>query len=71
MMKNLLTSITTGAALIKKGKFTMKFTKKSQIVKSWVSLINGDIYTLEDAPKLLNLRDVVAEVLAEQKDKEE
>ena len=43
----------------------MKFTKNHQIVKSWVALVVGGIYTYDQVPKLFNLRDVVAEVLAE------
>lgn len=64
-MKNLLSALFLGTALIKKGIFTMKFTKKHQIVKSWVALVVGGIYTYDQVPKLFNLRDVVAEVLAE------
>ncbi|MCW6655092.1 hypothetical protein NHG26_06540 [Aerococcaceae bacterium NML201296] len=44
----------------------MKFTKKHRIVRSWVSLINGGVYTMADVPKLFNLREVVKEVLGEQ-----
>ncbi|HFU4358648.1 TPA: hypothetical protein ACGO9M_000450 [Streptococcus suis] len=43
----------------------MKFTKNMQIVKSWVALVVGGIYTYDQVPKLFNLREVVAEVLAE------
>lgn len=65
-MKQLLSSMLTGAALIKKGKFTMKFTKKSIIVKSWVAMVAGGLYSFDDVPKLFNLRTVVSQVLAEQ-----
>lgn len=67
MLKNLVTSVVTGAALLKKGKimkkFTYTFTKKSQIVKSWVSLIVAGEYTFDDVPALFNLRKVVKSVL--------
>lgn len=43
----------------------MKFTKKHQIVKSWVALVLAGTYTYEQVPKLFNLREVVAEVLTE------
>lgn len=64
-MKNLLSNFIIGTALLTKGTFTMKFTKNMQIVKSWVALVVGGIYTYEQVPKLFNLREVVAEVLAE------
>ncbi|CQR23756.1 hypothetical protein BN1356_02301 [Streptococcus varani] len=65
-MKDLLSNLVLGTALIKKGNFTMKFTKKHQIVKSWVALVVAGTYTVEQVPKLFNLRDVVIEVLSEQ-----
>ena len=65
-MKNLLTNILLGTAIIKKGIFTMKFTKNHQIVKSWVALVLAGTYTVDQVPKLFNLRDVVVEVLSEQ-----
>lgn len=52
--------------LIKKGIFTMKFTKNHQIVKSLVSLVLAGTYTVDQVPKLFNLREVVIEVLSEQ-----
>ena len=52
--------------LIKKGTFTMKFTKKHQIVKSWVALVVAGTYTVDQVPQLFNLREVVVEVLSEQ-----
>lgn len=70
-MKQLMASVLTGVKLIRKGKFTMKFTKKSIIVKSWVSLIVGGIYQLEDVPRLFNLQEAVAAVIAEQTGEEE
>lgn len=65
-MKNLLNNIFLAAALTKKGQFTMKFTKNTRIVQSWVALVNAGTYTLDQVPNLFNLRKVVAEVLAEQ-----
>ncbi|MGT2911386.1 hypothetical protein ACVR1I_06680 [Streptococcus cameli] len=65
-MKNLLSSLIMATTLIKKGNFTMKFTKKHQIVKSWVALVVAGTYTVDQVPKLFNLRDVVIEVLSEQ-----
>lgn len=65
-MKNLLSNLILGAALIKKGTFTMTFTKKHQIVKSWVALVVAGTYTVDQVPRLFNLRDVVIEVLSEQ-----
>lgn len=64
-MKNLLSNLILGTALIKKGNFTMKFTKKHQIVKSWVALVVAGTYTVEDVPKLFNLREAVQSVLDE------
>ncbi|CYY63346.1 hypothetical protein [Streptococcus suis] len=65
-MKNLLSNLILGTALIKKGTFTMKFTKKHQIVKSWVALVVAGTYAVDQVPKLFNLREVVVEVLSEQ-----
>ena len=65
-MKNLLSSLILGTSLIMKGKFTMKFTKNHQIVKSWVALVVAGTYTVDQVPKLFNLREVVIEVLSEQ-----
>ncbi|MCW6666942.1 hypothetical protein NHG34_05195 [Aerococcaceae bacterium NML190938] len=48
----------------------MKFTKKHRIVRSWASLINGGVYTMDDVPKLFNLREVVEAVLTEQADEQ-
>lgn len=70
MKPSLLGSLVVGTALVLKGVFTMKFTKKHQIVKSWVSLVNAGVYQLEDVPRLFNLREVVAEVLNEQNTEE-
>lgn len=47
------------------------FTKNSVIVKSWVALILAGTYTIDDAPNISNLREVVQEVLDEQEDGEE
>lgn len=65
-MKTLLSALLLGTALIKKGIFTMKFTKNHQIVKSWVALVLAGTYTVDQVPKLFNLREVVIEVLSEQ-----
>ena len=65
-MKNLLSNLILGTTLIEKGTFTMKFTKKHQIVKSWVALVVAGTYTVDQVPKLFNLREVVVEVLSEQ-----
>lgn len=43
----------------------MTFTRNSQLVKIWVSLVLSGVYTKEQVPRLFNLRDVVLEVLAE------
>ena len=65
-MKNMISNILLGTALIKKGIFAMKFTKNNQIVKSWVALVLAGTYTVDQVPKLFNLREVVIEVLSEQ-----
>jgi len=52
--------------IVKKGIFTMKFTKTHQIVKSWVALVLVGTYTEDQVPKLFNLREVVIEVLSVQ-----
>lgn len=63
----LMSSFITGIALKKKGKLDMKkgfrFTKNSEIVKSWVSLIVAGTYEYKDVPRLFNLRSVVQSVL--------
>ena len=41
------------------------FNKDSGLVKTWVNLIRQGTYTLEQVPALSNLKEVVAEVLAE------
>ena len=43
----------------------MVFTRNSQLVKIWVSLVLSNVYTKEQVPRLFNLKDVVLEVLAE------
>ena len=42
------------------------FNKESGLVKTWVTLIKNELYTADDVPKLSNLREVVAAVLAEE-----
>lgn len=41
------------------------FNKDSQIVKSYVLLIQNNEKTIEDVPNFSNLREVVADVLAQ------
>ena len=41
----------------------MVFTKDSALVKVWVSLVLSWTYTLDEVPKLFNLKEVVAEVI--------
>lgn len=43
----------------------MKFTKESQLVKIWVSLVLAGAYTKEQVPRLFNLKEVTLEVLTE------
>jgi len=41
----------------------MTFTKDSQLVKIWVSLVKNGTYTRDQVPKLYNLQEVVFQVL--------
>lgn len=41
----------------------MTFTKDSALVKTWVSLVLSGVFTVEQVPKLFNLRDVVSEIV--------
>lgn len=41
----------------------MFFNKESGLVAVWVSLIKNGTYTLDQVPKLRNLKEVVTEVL--------
>ena len=41
----------------------MTFTKNSGLVMVWVSLVLNGTYTLDNVPKLYNLKDVVTEVV--------
>lgn len=43
----------------------MVFTRESAMVKVWVSLVLAGTYTLEQVPKLSNMKDVVTEVVNE------
>lgn len=43
----------------------MKFTRKSALVKTWVSLVMMGMYTVDDVPNLFNLKSVVQEVITE------
>lgn len=60
---SLLNSIHTVYKNARKGVFTMKFTKKNPIVKSWVSLVLAGTYTIEEVPEIFNLREVVKSVI--------
>lgn len=46
----------------------MMFTKDSAIVKAWVRMVQGEIYGRESIPNLSNLRDVVIDVLDNNKE---
>lgn len=41
----------------------MTYTKDSGLVKVWVSLVMAGLYTVDQVPKLFNLKEVVAEVV--------
>lgn len=43
----------------------MKFTKKSALVKTWVSLVLMGVYTVEEVPNIFNLRTIVQEIVNE------
>ena len=43
----------------------MVLTKNSGLVKVWVSLVLGGVYTLEQVPALFNLKEVVSEIVNE------
>lgn len=43
----------------------MRFTKKSALVKTWVSLILMGVYTVEEVPNIFNLRAIVQEIVNE------
>lgn len=42
----------------------MTFTKDSVLVKTWVSLVLAGTFTLDQVPKLFNLKSVVSEIIA-------
>lgn len=42
---------------------TMKFTKDSGLVKTWVSLVLCGVFTVNQVPNLFNLRTVVGEII--------
>lgn len=44
-------------------------TKESGLVKVWVQFVRSGIYTLEQVPQLMNLREVVGSILGEEKEK--
>jgi hypothetical protein len=39
------------------------FTKDSNLVKIWVSLVLAGVYTTEQVPKMMNLKECVTEVM--------
>lgn len=41
----------------------MNFNKDSGLVKIWLSLVLVGTYTVDQVPRLFNLRDVVAELV--------
>lgn len=41
----------------------MTFTKDSVLVKTWVSLVITGTFTLDQVPKLFNLKSVVSEIV--------
>jgi hypothetical protein len=43
----------------------MSFTKNSGLVKTWVSLVLCGVFTVDQVPKLFNLRTVVSEIVNE------
>lgn len=42
----------------------MTFTKDSILVKTWVSLVFAGTFTLEQVPKLFNLKSVVSDIVS-------
>lgn len=42
----------------------MTFTKDSILVKTWVSLVLEGTFTLEQVPKLFNLKSVVSDIVS-------
>lgn len=43
----------------------MVFTKKSALVKTWVSLVLMGVYSTDDVPNIFNLRAVVQEIVTD------
>lgn len=41
----------------------MTFTEDSVLVKTWVSLVLAGTFTLDQVPKLFNLKSVVSEIV--------
>lgn len=41
----------------------MTFTKDSVLVKTWVGLVLAGTFTLDQVPKLFNLKSVVSEIV--------
>ncbi|MCD8369562.1 MAG: hypothetical protein LUC94_04370 [Clostridiales bacterium] len=42
----------------------MTFSKDSALVKTWVSLVVSGVFTVDQVPKLFNLRDVVSDIVS-------
>lgn len=42
------------------------FDKNSKVVKAWVKLIQNGDRTLDEVPKLFNLREIVTEIIQEE-----
>ena len=42
---------------------TMKFTKDSGLVKTWVSLVLCGVFTLDQVPNLFNLKTIVSDII--------
>lgn len=49
-----------------KGVFNL-FTKESGLVEIWVGLVLNGTYKLEEVPSLSNLKELVAEIINEEK----
>lgn len=47
------------------------FNANSQLVKTWVRLVQGGQFTVDEIPNLFNLRDVVKSVLDAEKENEQ
>lgn len=43
----------------------MTFTRDSVLVKTWVSLVLSGVFSVDQVPKLFNLKEVVTDVIGE------